>query len=175
MYLINCLLSSYPDSASDNCPDGDGDSVLSDGSWIITPAPTFRHSTGEIHDTFHPLEDLLIEHPTMSVYRHHNSNALGNINEEIHEEGTNMNLQEPHQNKNRDNQNHELVLVRNRQRHQLAVEMQIPPSLVSPRAPVHGNKPPRLTRRALKRHNTNRKHQGNRIPKCSFKAGRRRC
>lgn len=39
-------------------------------SWFLTPPPCFI-STGPIHMETSPLENLLIEHPSMSVYTHH--------------------------------------------------------------------------------------------------------
>lgn len=38
-------------------------------SWFITPPPCFT-SAGPIHMETSPLENLLIEHPSMSVYQH---------------------------------------------------------------------------------------------------------
>lgn len=155
----------------------DLDSVCSDGSWILTPAPTFKHSAGSAppDETLHPLEDLLIEHPTMSFY-HQNS-----INEESNEsEIRETEVEVPDANLEEQNQNRELVLFQNRRRQQLAAHMQIPltrETVGSPRKDGNG-KPPKLTRRALKRHNNNSalrlgvKHQ---VQKCGFKAGRRRC
>ncbi|RZC40601.1 DOR domain containing protein [Asbolus verrucosus] len=39
-------------------------------SWFLTPPPCFI-STGPVHMETSPLENLLIEHPSMSVYTHH--------------------------------------------------------------------------------------------------------
>ncbi|XP_060519466.1 tumor protein p53-inducible nuclear protein 2 isoform X1 [Cylas formicarius] len=38
-------------------------------SWFVTPPPSFT-SAGPIHMETSPLENLLIEHPSMSVYQH---------------------------------------------------------------------------------------------------------
>lgn len=74
------------------------------------------------------------------------------------------------------NQNHELALIENRRRQQLAAHMDIPVNEPKKATPKNGGKPPKLTRRALKRHNPmsriGAKHQ---VQKCGFKAGRRRC
>lgn len=43
---------------------------LMEESWFLTPPPCFI-STGPIHMETSPLENLLIEHPSMSVYTHH--------------------------------------------------------------------------------------------------------
>ena len=180
--------------------DCDGESNCSDSSWVITPAPVFQGSslTPPI-DSTHPLEDLLIEHPTMSVYcRHGDDNNLNEQTDAV-SDTTNDHLQSSEPAPPRDNnlnneqrqQNRELVLQQNRQRQQLALHMQLPlggrrPVLRPPPPPpgaVYGLKPQQLTRRALRRQNTNtsarhrggKLHQGNRIQKCSFKAGRRRC
>lgn len=41
-------------------------------SWFITPPPCFTgHSNQPVLLKTNPLEDLLIEHPSMSVYAHH--------------------------------------------------------------------------------------------------------
>jgi len=63
--------------------ESDCESVTSDGSWVITPAPTFRgpKSGQPACDVFHPLEDLLIEHPTMSVY-HQVKSSNSNVESE---------------------------------------------------------------------------------------------
>lgn len=43
-----------------------------DESWFVTPPPCFT-STGPIQMRTSPLENLLIEHPSMSVYHYHPS------------------------------------------------------------------------------------------------------
>lgn len=43
-----------------------------DESWFVTPPPCFT-STGPIQMRTSPLENLLIEHPSMSVYHFHPS------------------------------------------------------------------------------------------------------
>ncbi|KAF5284669.1 hypothetical protein FQA39_LY16951 [Lamprigera yunnana] len=45
-------------------------------SWFVTPPPCFT-SAGPIHMETSPLENLLIEHPSMSVYQHSHSALLG--------------------------------------------------------------------------------------------------
>lgn len=39
-----------------------------DGSWYVTPPPCFTASTGPVALETSPMENLLIEHPSMSVY-----------------------------------------------------------------------------------------------------------
>ena len=47
----------------------DNESVCSDASWVVAPAPRFRGSPEtDAGNQNHPLENLLIEHPAMSVY-----------------------------------------------------------------------------------------------------------
>ncbi|XP_066149009.1 tumor protein p53-inducible nuclear protein 2 [Euwallacea fornicatus] len=38
-------------------------------SWFVTPPPCFSSQTGPVHIRTSPLENLLIEHPSMSVYQ----------------------------------------------------------------------------------------------------------
>lgn len=59
-------------------------------SWFLTPPPCFT-SAGPIHMETSPLENLLIEHPSMSVYhqhtrRHNNPVPVAVVNEETLEE-----------------------------------------------------------------------------------------
>lgn len=130
------------------------------------------------------MEDLLIEHPTMSIY-HQNSRNEEEKSEDgkpkVNDDGNDENDDDDNNDEERAielrNQNRELVMMQNRQRQQLAMELNIPLTRdVNRTAPKRGsNKPPKLTRRALKRQNpTTRigvKHQ---VQKCGFKAGRRR-
>lgn len=44
-------------------------------SWFLTPPPCFT-SAGPVHMETSPLENLLIEHPSMSVYQHSSGSAL---------------------------------------------------------------------------------------------------
>lgn len=44
-------------------------------SWYLTPPPCFT-SAGPVHMETSPLENLLIEHPSMSVYQHTSGTAL---------------------------------------------------------------------------------------------------
>ncbi|KAK9885958.1 hypothetical protein WA026_013834, partial [Henosepilachna vigintioctopunctata] len=44
-------------------------SINMEESWFLTPPPCFN-STGPVHMETSPLENLLIEHPSMSVYQH---------------------------------------------------------------------------------------------------------
>lgn len=134
---------------------------------MITPAPTFQRSAGSTHNG-DPLEDLLIEHPAMSVYRQNSNNEAESVHAEMEvaDEATEQ-----------QNQNRELALLQNRQRQQLAAHLQIPlDGTKRPALKNGGGKPPKLTRRALKRQDPMArlgvKHQ---VQKCGFKAGRRRC
>ena len=131
----------------------------------------------------------------MSVYHSHQSGSDDNLNEQVdaisnstndhrQSELGDDNLNTQHDELRLRNQNNrELVLHQNRQRQQLALHMQIPLAQdgVPQRERAPGLKPPQLTRRALKRRNMNslrqggKLHQGNRVQKCTFKAGRRRC
>ena len=43
-------------------------------SWFLTPPPCFT-SEGPVHMETSPLENLLIEHPSMSVYQHSSSSS----------------------------------------------------------------------------------------------------
>lgn len=169
MCFFGCYVDSGNSRVNSEC---DLDSVCSDSSWVITPAPTFQRSTGHAHngDTSHSLEDLLIEHPTMSVYRQNSTNEVESLHEDTESEGIDGDIEEQ-------NQNRELVLLANRRRQQLAALMDIPANEPKRATPKSGSgKPPKLTRRALKRHNpmsrVGIKHQ---VQKCGFKGGRRRC
>lgn len=59
--------SSRNGSTISSCPRRSGRSSLEE-SWYVTPPPCFT-STGPINMATSPLENLLIEHPSMSVYR----------------------------------------------------------------------------------------------------------
>ena len=149
------------------------DSQCSDSSWIITPAPTFRCSAGQSHmnEEIHSLEDLLIEHPAMSVYRQNSQN-------DENEDAT-ADIQVEASRDEQWNQNHELVLRQNRQRQQLAAHLQIPLTRDALSVPSQGSlciKHPKATRKATKRHNSaSRLGIKHHMQKCGFKAGRRRC
>ena len=156
----------------------DLDSVCSDSSWVITPGPTFQQSSDptqpSIGDT-HSLEDLLIEHPTMSVYRQNSTNEMDSTNREEEQDRAEQDMAD--QANEQQNRIHQIALIENERRRQLAQHMQIP--LTTNRAkrpPPKDSKQPKLTRRALKRHNpmtrAGAKYQ---VQKCGFKAGRRRC
>ncbi|KAH8286371.1 hypothetical protein KR054_007984 [Drosophila jambulina] len=55
-------------SGSDQAAQGAGAGVLMEESWYVTPPPCFT-SIGPINMETSPFENLLIEHPSMSVYR----------------------------------------------------------------------------------------------------------
>lgn len=81
------------------------------------------------------------------------------------------------------NQTREMVLLRNRQRHQVAVHLQLPlqTAQVDPRESAGSAKPPlRVNRRGTRRlnlvkHRSTRGKQTYHIKKSTFVAGRRRC
>jgi hypothetical protein len=113
------------------------------------------------------MEDLLIEHPAMSIYQQNTTNEV----ESLHgSEGVDESIEEQ-------NLNRELALIENRRRRQLAAHMDIPANEPKRTTPKSGSgKPQKLTRRALKRHNPmSRIGAKNQVQKCGFKAGRRRC
>ena len=134
----------------------------------------------------------------MSVYCRHKSGSKDNLNEQTDaavSDATTVNLKPQVDNLNnqqhdeeirlRNQQHREMVLRQNRRRQQLAAHMQIPLG-VSQRAPPNSGygaiKPPQTSKKALKRQNVNnarqrggKLHQGNRVQKSTFKAGRRRC
>ena len=174
--------SSISGQSSQTHTESDHDSVCSDGSWIITPAPTFQgpKSGQSVSEAFHPLEDLLIEHPTMSVYHHVTSGDVGSEEESLPQENENERaMLEQDGQQSSINHNRELVLLQNRQRQQLAIHMQVP--LTAEQHPSYKAlpKPPKMSRKALRRHNANilrsNKPRTIRVQKCCFKAGRRRC
>lgn len=171
--LISCESSGNNNSrVNSEC---DLDSVCSDSSWVITPAPTFRRSAGHTYpnETANPLEDLLIEHPTMSVYRQNSQNHENENTADMEAERTTPNTDEQW------NQNRKLVLHQNRQRQQLAAYLQIPLTrnvLGTPSKSSQATKHPKVTRKAIKRHNgASRLGIKRQVQKCGFKAGRRRC
>ncbi|KAF5273256.1 hypothetical protein FQR65_LT04678 [Abscondita terminalis] len=49
---------------------------IMEDSWFVTPPPCFT-SAGPVHMETSPLENLLIEHPSMSVYQHSHPALLG--------------------------------------------------------------------------------------------------
>lgn len=110
----------------------------------------------------------------MSVYRQNSTNEVASLHRDTESEGNDEEIDEDIEEQN---QNRELALLENRRRQQLAAHMDIPANEPKKAAPRNGNgKLPKLTRRALKRHNPMSrigvKHQ---VQKCGFKAGRRRC
>ncbi|XP_030385865.1 tumor protein p53-inducible nuclear protein 2 isoform X1 [Scaptodrosophila lebanonensis] len=56
-----------PSPASSPC--GSDASLSMEDSWYVTPPPCFTSSIGSINMEASPYENLLIEHPSMSVYR----------------------------------------------------------------------------------------------------------
>lgn len=103
----------------------------------------------------------------MSVYRQNSTNEVESLHES---EGVDEDIEEQ-------NLNRELALIENRRRQQLAAHMDIPVNQPKRATPKNGSgKVPKLTRRALKRHNpTSRIGSKSQVLKCGFKAGRRRC
>lgn len=157
----------------------DLESACSDGSWTITPAPTFRVTeTPTYTDTDHPLENLLIEHPTMSVYGQ--VPVEGEVTRGAEEDERRSERNEREQ----ERQAREVVMLRNRQRYQVAVQLQLPMQNNHNHCAEHSAKtaktPLRVTRKGARRHNqikqkNARGKQNLHVKKCSFVAGRRRC
>ena len=155
---------------TDHTKECDHESVCSDSSWIITPAPTFRvtNSQMDANDT-HSLENLLIEHPTMSIY------------EQVEPEGENGERTEDGEQSQRPrHQEQEVVMMRNRQRYQVAMQLQLP--LRKGKKDAHHAKKSslRVTRKEARRLNMTLNKSGRRkqtlhVKKCSFVAGHRRC
>lgn len=164
----------------------DRESVASDGSWIITPAPTFRASSNEnMTQSGHPLENLLIEHPTMSVYRHVPRTEGGQEDEEMEDERVREEREREELERARA-EAREIALVRNRQRYQVAMQLELPLAVGGNRNTHSTTKPSktdklRVTRKTAKRQNKTRMARGKQqqftttVKKCSFVAGRRRC
>ncbi len=157
----------------------DLDSVCSDSSWVITPAPTFQRSSDPAHPGVRPahsLEDLLIEHPTMSVYRQNSTNELDSTTSRDNQTDTPEQQVIDETNEER-NQIRQRAFLENQRRLQLAAQMQIPVTTnKTKQPPPKDSKPQKLTRRALKRHNPMSRHGAkHQVQKCGFKAGRRRC
>ena len=165
------------------------ESVCSDSSWIITPGPTFRGTGQQVStEVSHPLENLLIEHPTMSVYGQVPGEGNGN-REELREEAVGEAQQQRQADTSeRDlqrmrNQTQEMVLLRNRQRYQVAVHLQLPlqTAQVDAGDSAASAKPPlRMTKKGTRRlnlvkHRNTRGKQTYHIKKSTFVAGRRRC
>lgn len=157
--------------------DHDQESVCSDGSWIITPAPHFQ-GLGQSCEVSHPLEDLLIEHPTMSVYHHARTS---NTNHK-HFQSSPHEQQKTGENVNEETNTNQLQrkmvfkLLQSQPRHRVAMHQDIfltPPPKVLPSS-LPG---PRITKKALKRHNANvlRRFRGKQVQKSWSKSGRRRC
>lgn len=144
--------------------------MCSEGSWVVTPAARFSGTNLSTFDTFHPMEDLLIEHPAMSVYQpRQQDNDSNNSDNESNNHLERLRLERQ-----------ALVLMRNRRRHEVATHLQIPQveeGYSARSSHPSSSKPPRLTRRALKRQNVNSFRGGkqpNKAQKASRKAGRRR-
>lgn len=154
-------------SGNSNSQDWDVDSQCSDGSWVVTPSLTFTGGNAPAAAA-HPLEDLLIEHPTMSVYEHPSPTS------DVRADVDNTEIERLRQ------ERQELVMIRNRQRQEVANHLQIPIVKESwvRGTTVVGGKQARLTRRALRRQNFSshkgRKqvHNAQKIPR---KPGKRRC
>ena len=147
-------------------------SEMSDSSWVIAPSPRFC-TLSTPHSTSHEaLENLLIEHPTMSVYaqRAAPTSETHNGNDNAENDGRTK-TQESDKNKN--------ARVALRHRQQLAYHLGVSQSTKKVEAlPVI---PPKvkLTRKGLYRHNKNyiRATRGKkcyRIQQCVVKGGRRR-
>ena len=173
-YYINLSETSSGNSNSRVNSECDLDSQCSDSSWIITPAPTFRRSgSNYLNEPAHSLEDLLIEHPAMSVYRQNSLDHENEVTADMEVEAIVANTDEDW------NLNRKLVLDQNRQRQQLAAYLQIPLThdvLSASSKSSLGVKQPKVARKAIKRHNgVSRLGIRHQVLKCGFKAGRRKC
>ena len=143
----------------------DNESVCSDASWVVAPAPRFCGSseTNESKSN-HPLENLLIEHPTMSVY------GQISVNENMETvQSADAHLLPAVSGPSRQ--------TASRQRHQLAVHMNVPPKVPMTATQRVQFKHPKVSRRSLTRHNANvTKTRGPRMQtRLSKAAGRRGC
>ena len=149
-------------------------SEASEQSWIVEPSPRFRSSKhGPSLLPHHSLEDLLIEHPNMSVYAGATATPTGNPGNEnnSNRDPKNMQLQLR-------NQNTQLVLYRNHVRQQLAAGLGIPvcPETIQKQqidASSTSNK-----KSGGKKHSYIKVSRGKKafkIHQCGVKAGRRRC
>ncbi|XP_013780102.1 tumor protein p53-inducible nuclear protein 1-like [Limulus polyphemus] len=64
-------------------PDSPVSPTQMDGSWYITPPPCFT-ARGLVRVETSPLENLLIEHPSMSVYGSDYLRVLSSVNKEVY-------------------------------------------------------------------------------------------
>ena len=129
------------------------------------------------------MENLLIEHPTMSVYGQVRVGGEGGEREEEEEEEDEEAERERQRERQRREQAQarELVLLRNRERYQVALQLQLPTNSHQHSTPDPKTErgPLRVTRKATRRRNNNvkagRGKQNLALKKCTFVAGRRRC
>lgn len=151
----------------------DNESICSDGSWVITPSPRFRIRSAP-PDTHSSLENLLIEHPTMSIYSQQPNSPLIVINDD------DANSPDKQDHTPTDLQNivsTQAIRAEQTRRIQLATQLGIP--LQKQRLPVC--KPcPKPTRRTMRRQNQTyfrvmRGKKAYKIQHCGVKAGQRRC
>lgn len=153
--------------------------MCSDGSWVVTPSPRFRiRSTSP--DTHSSLENLLIEHPTMSVYSQRPTSAT---DEHDGVETDDQQTQEP--TASTQNTNTELALRKQNTRARQAQRMQLATQLGIPLHISRQTKPPLIprpkpTRRTIHRQNQSyirvvRGKKAYKIQHCGVKAGKRRC
>ena len=147
-------------------------SEMSDSSWVIAPSPRFRTLSTPNSTSHEALENLLIEHPTMSVYAQHAPPTSEPSN-------SNDNATTDYRTKNqvsKENMNARVVIPHQRQ---LAYHLGVSqPGHKVEALPVI---PPKvkLTRKALHRQNKNyiqvtRGKKCYRIQQCVMKGGRRR-
>lgn len=170
--------------------DGENESVTSEtnstSSWIIAPSPRFRSSPNAPSLENRSMENLLLENPTMSIYGRH---ARQLTSEEMQESKNNCKELVPYDAKRRQvvqysQANRQLVLIRRRERVELASQMGIPlepPAMEKPAEPASAasNPVPKLNKKSLKKHNSNniritRGKKSFKIHQCGVKAGRRR-
>ncbi|KAL5466703.1 hypothetical protein EMCRGX_G030851 [Ephydatia muelleri] len=142
----------------------DNESVCSDASWVVAPAPRFRDSP-ETTNAGHPLENLLIEHPAMSVYGQiqvGSDTIVPTADVQLVTTVSEQAGQAP-----------------NRQRRQVALHMDVPPKMPIAATQRVQFKHPKLSRASITRHNAT--VTKTRVPRMrtrmsnSKKAGRRGC
>lgn len=153
-------------------------SEASEQSWIVEPSPRFKPSNTPVLP-HHSLEDLLIEHPTMSIYRTNSSNDQDEeFNETRSQNGKEKDPKEMQVVLR--NQNTQLVLFQNRTRQLMADHLGIPAtqeSFQKQQIDASSSKP-RSGKRSPAKQTFIRVSRGKKafkIHQCGVKAGKRRC
>lgn len=147
-------------------------SEMSDSSWVIAPSPRFRTLSTPNSTSHEALENLLIEHPTMSVYVQHAAPTSEPSNGNATTTDDRTRTQE-----NGENRNARMILCHRQQLLAYHLGARQPERKVE-LLPII---PPqvKLTRKALHRRNKNyirvtRGKKCYRIQQCVTKGGRRR-